>query len=110
MLIWKLSLTKQNKIEERKPIFLFLMYTILAGSHFYELPFKIRTRKTKLSPKSMRSGLHSVLITKGEDLHRQASETVGLLLTIGVFTFWVSCFVWFVHNLCLLNDINRNGS
>ena len=62
MLICKLSLTKQNKIEERK-IFLFLLYTILAGSYFYKLPLKMRTRKTQLSPKSMVSGLYSVLIS-----------------------------------------------
>jgi hypothetical protein len=43
----------------------------------------------------MVSGLHSVLISECEDLHSQASETVGLLLTIGVFTFWAYCFVCF---------------
>ena len=69
------------------------MCTQQTESYLYELPFNIRTRKTKLSPKSMVSGLHSVLITKGEDLHRQASETVGLLLTVGVFTCWAFFFV-----------------
>ena len=77
-------------------------------TYLYDIPFQIMTRKTKLSPKSMVSGLHSVLITKCEDLHRQASETVGLLLTIGIFTFWVSCFV--VHNHCLLNDSDVDRS
>ena len=79
-------------------------------TYLYDIPFQIMTRKTKLSPKSMVSALYSVLITQCEDLHSQASRTVGLLLTIGVFTFWVSCFVWFVYNLCLLNEINRSGS
>ena len=41
------------------------MYTKQIESYLYELPFKIRTRKTKLSPKSMVSALYSVLITGG---------------------------------------------
>lgn len=44
------------------------MCTHQTESHLYRLPFKIRTRKTKLRPKSMVSGLFWVLMTECEDL------------------------------------------
>ena len=68
--------------------------------YLYELPFKIRTRKTKLSPKSIVRDLYTVLITKCEDLHSQASETVGLLVTVGVFTCWAYWVFLFVCLFC----------
>jgi hypothetical protein len=44
------------------------MCTQQIESHLHELLFNIRTRKTKLIPQSMVSGLCSVLITGWEDL------------------------------------------
>ena len=55
-------------MEKQNIFFLFLMCTQQTEFNWCELPFEIRTRKIKLSLKSMVSGLYLVLITECEDL------------------------------------------
>jgi hypothetical protein len=64
-------------------MFIFPMCTQQGESHLYKLPFKIRTRKTKLSLESMVSGLCSVLITECEDLGIQGLAPLSELQTRG---------------------------